>query len=1095
MYFFQTAKKTIMRRFLTLLVTIVVFGVSPTLAQTKQVSGKVAGSDDNLPIPGVSVLVKEAPTVGTTTDVNGNYLLKNVPANAKTLVFRFVGFQTLEMPITGSTINATLQSESQKIEEVVVMAYGTVKKSSMTSSAAVVGGKELSTRPVSNAVKALEGQAAGVQVTPGYGAPGSAPTIRVRGFGSINASSDPLYVVDGIPYDGGIGNINSDDIESLTVLKDAAATSLYGSRAANGVVMVTTKKGKNEQFTVTAKASFGISQRGIPEYSRIGTMDYYPTIWSAVKNGYSWGQSTYTASNKWQPGVLPASGTASEAYGAGLANANLISAFLKYNILTTDGKNAMDPTAIIGADGKINPDAKILSGYNDLDWFKELTRLGKRKDYSVTASGGTAKSDYYFSVGYLDENGYVLNSDYERLTARSSINMKPTSWLKLGTNISGTVVNANQITGDADNSSAYKNPFFFARSIGPLYPVYLHDPATGNLVLDEKGQKQYDYGQLKSRGSGASAGRNVLAELLWNSDKYKTNVLDSKAYAEVYIPYGFKLSVNGGYYVRNYKDGQYDNITVGDGAPAGRLAKSFNQITSVTFNQLLTWNKSFNFHNVDVLVGHESYNYKYSVMDGMKQGQIVTNIQEFPNFTDLSDMSSKEDNDKLESYLSRINYNYAEKYFISGSYRRDGSSRFGSDIRWGDFFSGSLAWNITREDFIKEFSWINELKLRASYGETGNNAIGSYYPYQDLYGLGWNNGMNSAGGILQSTSLANADISWEKNKQSNIALDFKFLNRVSGSIEWFNRESDNLLFDVPQPLSSGRISKPQNIGTMYNRGVEVSLNGTLVNMANGFNWNISVNATSLTNKITKMPVESPTIISGTKQLAEGHSIFDFWLRQWGGVDSRDGSALYVYDDQLDAAVFNETGKPYVFRTIDGKKYTTDPNYAKYGYCGSSIPDVYGGITNAFSYKGINLSILLAYSIGGKGYDAAYASLMSYGAGSALHKDILKSWQKPGDITDVPRIDVTKNAQLNAGSSRWLVDADYLALKNISLGYTFPTKLVSKAGIKGLSAYFSGDNLGMLTKRKGFNPQQNFGGTTSNTYVMSKVYTFGVNVTL
>ena len=1085
-----------MRRFLTLLVTLVVFGVGSALGQTKQVSGKVVGSDDNQPIIGASVLVKEAPTVGTTTDVNGNYLLKNIPANAKTIVFRFVGYQTLEVPITGTTVNANLTPDTQKIEEVVVTAYGTVKKSSMTSSAAVVGAKELASRPVSNAMKAIEGQAAGVQVTPGYGAPGSAPTIRIRGFGSINASSDPLYVVDGIPFDGGIGSINNDDIESLTVLKDAAATSLYGSRAANGVVIITTKKGKNEQFNVNAKVTYGISSRGIPEYDRIGALDYYPTIWTAIKNGNSWGHATWTASNTWTPGVLPTTGNGNEAAAITRANTTLIPTYLKYNILTLDGINKMDDTQLVGADGKINPNASILAGYSDLDWFKELTRLGTRKDYSVSASGGTAKSDYYFSIGYLDEEGYVRNSDYERLTARSAVNMKPTSWLKLGTNIAGTIVNSKQIQGDASSSSSYVNPFYFARNIGPIYPVYLHNFGTGALELDENGNKVFDYGQNGNRGSGASAGRHVLAELLWNSNKYKTNSLDSKAYADIMLPYGFKLSVNGGYTIRNYSDNQYDNRIVGDGAPAGLLSQNYSRTTSITLNELLNWNKSFGSHSVDVLLGHEIYDYRYNMMNGTKQGQIVTNpIYEFPNFTELSDMNSQEDKNRIESYFSRINYNYAEKYFVSGSLRRDGSSRFASNKLWGNFFSASLAWNATREEFIKNISWINELKLRASYGETGNNEIGSYYPYQDLFTLGYNNGMSSTGGILQTLALANSNITWETNKQSNIAVDFKFLNRISGSIEWFNRVSDNLLFDVPQPLSAGRTVQPQNIGSMYNRGIEATINGTILNMPSGFSWNASLNATMLTNKITKMPAESPTIVQGTKQLAVGHSIYDFYLRQWAGVDPRDGSSLYVYDAGRGDAAFNEAGNPYSFRTIDGKRYTTDHNYAKYDYCGSAIPDVYGGISNSFSYKGISLSVLLSYSIGGKGYDAAYAGLMSYSAGGALHPDILKSWTKPGDNTNIPRIDVTKNSFQNAGSSRWLIDADYLSLKNVTLGYTFPAKLVNKAGIKGLSAYFSGDNLGLLTKRKGFNPQNNFGGTTNNTYVMSKVYTFGINVNL
>jgi TonB-linked SusC/RagA family outer membrane protein len=1091
-----------MRRFLTLLVAFVVFGASSALAQTKLVSGKVVGSDDNLPIPGVSVFVKGSPTIGVMTDIDGNYNLKTVPANAKVLVFRFVGYQTVEMPITGATINVTLASENQKMDEVVVVAYGTVKKSSMTSSASQVGGKELSTRPVSDAMKALEGQAAGIQVTPGYGAPGSAPTIRVRGVGSINGSNDPLYVVDGIPYEssnGGISDINSSDIENISVLKDAAATSLYGSRAANGVVMVTTKKGKTDQFTVTAKASFGVSTRGISEYERIGALDYYPTIWKAIRNGNSYGSTAYTGSKTWIAGTLPATGTGSMATATTFANTNLIGTYLKYNILTTDGKTQMDPSQIVDADGVINPNASVLSGYTDLDWFKELTRLGKRKEYSVSASGGTAKSDYFFSIGYLDENGYILKSDMERITARSTINVRPTTWLKLGANIAGTVNNSNTISGDVDYNSSYTNPFFFARNIGPIYPVYLHNPVTGLLQLDENGGQQWDLEQNVNRGSGASSGRHVLAELLLNSKVNKSNTLDAKSNAEFTLPYGFKTIINGGYYTQDIAISKYENPIVGDSYGAGRLKKTQKKYTTTTLNELLTWNKSFNVHNVDVLLGHEYSNRIINEMYGVKQQQAASGIKEFPNFTILSDLGSQEDRDKIESYFSRINYNYAEKYFVSGSFRRDGSSRFAEDVRWGNFFSASLAWNVTREEFIRQFSWINELKVRASYGETGNNNLLDeksntlYYPYQNLYDLGYNNGMNSTGGVIQNKILANQNVSWEKNKQSNIAVDFKFRNRFSGSVELFNRVSDNLLFNVPLALSAGFIATPQNIGSMYNRGIELSLTANVLNMR-GLNWDVSVNATSLKNRITKMPQETPAIVLGTKQLSVGHSIYDFWLRQYAGVDARDGSSLYLFDPKSTSAAFPTT-ENYTFRTLNGVQYTTNPNYALYAYSGSAVPDVYGGITNKFDYKGFSLSVLLAYSVGGKAYDAAYASLMSYGAGSSLSPDILNAWQKPGDITDVPRIDNTKNAQLNAGSSRWLVKSDYIALKNVTLGYTVNSKYLAKANIKSLNAFFAADNLGMLCARKGFNPQTNFGGTTNNTYVMSRIFTFGVNLTL
>lgn len=1085
-----------MRRFLSLLLILLV-GASAALAQQRKVSGQVTSMDGKETLPGVNVFVKEFPNTGTTTNIDGKYELKSLPAGSKTLVFRFVGMKLVEYPISSEVVNAKMEADNQQIEEVVVVAYGTVKKSNMTTSAAIVGSKELQTRPVSDAIKALEGQAVGVQVTPGLGAPGSAPTIRIRGVGSVNASSDPLYVVDGIPYDGGISNINTADIESMTVLKDAAATALYGSRAANGVVIVTTKKGKTDQFSVNAKVNYGVSTRGISEYSRVGATEYYPLVWQGLRNSYSYGDAAFTNSAAWQAGIL----------GAGVLDAanikasnNLIPTALLYNIISTDGKIKVADNLVVGTDGKLVAGGKILSSYNDLDWYDELSRLGKRGDYNISASGGSKKSDYYFSIGYLKENGYVKQSDYERMTARANVSVTPTTWLKIGTNLSGTVTNSNLLNATSSDATSYANPFFFARNIGPIYPVYLHK-ADGSYDLDAFGSKQYDYGQNGARGSGASAGRNVLAEMMWNSQKNKISVLDAKTFADITLPYDFKLTVNGGYWVSNGLKSKYENTKVGDGAPAGRFQKTNSINTSITLNQLLTWKHDFGKHNVDVLAGHEIYAYEYNNLYGMKQGQVLEGIAEFPNFTNISSLDSKTDKDRIESYISRINYTYDDKYFATASYRRDGSSRFSEDVRWGNFFSGSLGWNLYKEDFINSIDWINSLKLRASYGETGNNALfdpdgyTTFYPYQSLYDLGYNNGLSNATGMLAKTTMGNKNLTWETNKQTNIGVDFGFLNRFNGSVEWFNRQSDNLLFYVPMPLSAGVFYQPQNIGSMYNRGFEVSLTANILNSKDGFRWTSSINATTYKNEITKMPEAQKTIIKGTKQLKEGHSIYDYYLRQWAGVDPRDGAGLYVYNSELGDAAFDEAKTPYIYRTIDGKKYTTDPNKAKYDYSGSSLPDVFGGWTNTFSYKGINLSVLLTYSFGGKIYDGAYAALMSYSAGGAMHEDMKDAWQKPGDITDVPRIDAAKNSNFTASSTRWLVSSNYVAIKNISLGYTFPQSILSKIGVKGMNAYVSGDNLGLFCKRKGMNPQESMTGVTSNTYSMARIFTFGVNLTL
>ncbi|MFD1188507.1 SusC/RagA family TonB-linked outer membrane protein [Pontibacter rugosus] len=1065
-----------MRRLLLISFVMVLTLLQQVYAQSKTVSGTVTDQSTSQGLPGVAVIVKGT-TVGTTTGLDGSYTI-SVPANGSTLIYRFIGYKTVEREIgNAAAINVALGVDDKQLQEVVVVAYGTADKGSFTGAATQISSEKIAQRPVTNITNAIAGQAAGVQANAGSGQPGSGPEIRIRGIGSVNSSNDPLYVVDGSPYPGSIANLNVDDIESISILKDASSTALYGARATNGVVMITTKKGKKGSNQINLKISQGVSERAIKEYDRVNAYEYYPLVWEARRNDLV--------------------NLAKDPYS--MDDANQISSGLK---TLRDGKTGsvnsllgynpfnVPANAIVGVDGKINPDAQLL--YDDLDWFEPLERTGSRSDYALNYSGGSEKSDYFVSLGYLNEKGYVLRSDYERFTGRVNVNTQATDWLRTGLNVSGTITESNQAS--TSSSSSYVNPFNFARGMGPIYPVYAHDPTTGAYLLDKNGNKIFDYGNmaelgLPSRGSNASVGRHIVAETQWNDNLYNRNVISARTFAEVKFLQDFKFTTNISVDVSNYLASEFDNNRVGDGAPAGRASRTSSNATTANVNQLLNYSTTFNNrHFVDALVGHENYSYTYKYLYGMRQNLIVEDNTELGNFTTTNSLDSRTDAYRVESYLSRLNYTFDDKYTISGSYRRDGSSRFKSDVRWGDFWSLGASWRLDRESFMTLPEWVGMLKLRGSYGQVGNDALlnsdgtDRYYGYQELYSLGINNAKEP--GLLQQDVLGSANLLWESNNSFDIGIEFDLFDRISGSVEYFNRESENLLFLVPLPLSSGLKQKWENIGTMANTGYELQLAADAVKTQD-FTWNVSLNASTYKNKLKKLPQEE--MITGTKKYMVGKSIYDYWLRDWYGVDSETGAGLFVADKWVE-------GKTKVL--ANGDSVTTESSNARYHYAGSAIPDFAGGITNTFTYKNLSLSVLLTYQVGGKVYDANYASLMNGGTqGGALHKDILNRWQKPGDETDVPRMDLTAATQSNAQSDRWLIDASYLNIRSVNLNYLLPSDITSKVFLKNASVFASGENLKLFSKREGMNVNQSYSGVTSNSYIPSRIYTVGLNVTL
>lgn len=1033
----------------------------PSFAQEKSISGKVT-SDAGESLPGVNIVIKGS-SRGTSTDAQGNYKL-SVSTNA-ILVYSSIGFTSQEVRVGNqSVINVTLNAQTSTLDEVIVTTFGTAKKASFTGSSAKVGAEKLAVRPITSVGQALEGISAGVTTTSTSGQPGSSPDVRIRGFGSISSSNSPLYVVDGVPYSASIANLNNDDIESITVLKDAASTALYGARAANGVVMVTTKKGSKGKNTINIKYTKGFNTRALPEYDRVGAAEYYPLMWEANRNNLAYRSASPLS-------ISAANAAASSGLGA-IVGAG-------YNVFNV-------PFAeLVGVDGKLNPNAKMIYNADDLNWEKAVMRQGVRDEVNANFSGSNGKSDYFLSVSYLNDKGYQIKSDFDRFTARLNVNSQMNDWFKVGANMNTTVTTSNQST--ADGGTSFVNPFFFTRGMAPIYPVYAYDPASpGSFLKLTNGNRRYDYGNLNALGLSNRpqyGGRHVVAETELNENFFRRNLLGGRAFAEISFLKDFKFSNNVGVDITNANTIIFGNPEIGDGAPAGRAQNTFENITNYNLSQLLTYNHSFGKHTVDALLGHENYNLVSNILDGSRSQQILDGNFELINFTTTTNLTSQYDTRRVEGFFSRLNYDFDSKYFVSFSARRDGSSKFYQDKRWGTFYSASAAWRLDQEDFIKELPFIDNLKLRSSYGQTGNDGGISNYAWQPLYALGWNNALEP--GILQS-SLGSKTLEWETNTSYDVALEFGILkNRISGTIEYFDRQSTNLIFAVPLPLSVGIQTETRNIGSMYNRGIELQLSGDIIR-SKDLVWSLDLNATNFQNRITKMPNESKEIIDGTKKLKEGKSLYDYWLREYKGVNPETGVAEY-------RAISYVPSNSRI--TASGDTLTNNIANARYWYNGTSIPDLSGSVNTSLKYKGFTLSALMVYQLGGKIYDAAYASLMGAGYHNAKHVDILNRWVNPGDITNVPRMDNARTADFDAASDRWLIDGSYMNVRSVTLSYRLPKSILSKFKIDNAQVYVSGENFIMLSRRSGMNVQQNFGGTTSNVYSPAKSLVLGLSFSL
>ena len=1046
--------------------------VGMAMAQTK-VSGTVLSYEDNEPVVGAAVRVVGTNT-GAVTDINGKFTI-TCPAGKNTLSISYVGMESIEVSARAN-MRILLKNDAQNLDEIVVVAYGTAKKQSITGAVSSIDAKEIDKRIATSVTGALEGAAPGVQVNNTYGEPGAEPTIRIRGIGSINGSNTPLYVVDGVIYSGNISDLNSNDIQSISVLKDAASSALYGNRAAAGVVIITTKAGRStSNSSISLKVNHGFYGRGLKEYDRLGVKDWMETSWDAMKH--------YAMTGSLGLG---------EAEAAQYATEHLATDVIQNNIFNAD------PTQLFDANGNLT--ASVKPGYTDLDWEDNVERTGNRQEYNLDGNYTSDKVSVYSSIGYLKENGYIVGSDFERYTGRVNTTFTPNKWITSGLNVNASI--SKRHFNDNANGSYYANPFYVARYMAPVYPYYMHND-DGSILYDEFNQPVYD------TTSPYLDNRNITYEIRKDKDESRRNVIDATAFATINLPYDFSLTVKGNMSRRTNNRTRYNNPEIGDGATNnGRLSAYNYEYNNYTMQELLNWGHDYGLHHVDVLLGHENFHYESKVNYGMNTNMAVDDLFVMSNFLTNSYFAGYDNEYATESYLSRVRYNFDQKYFFDASWRRDGSSRFHKDNRWGNFFSLGASWNAKKENFLKDVKWIDQSRLRVSYGEVGNDAGVSYYAYQALYYIDKNGG-NPA---LMKQSLAANEIKWETTQTFDIALEGRLFDRLNYSIGYFDKRSKDLLFAVRLPLSAGsypyneddyNMTIYKNIGTISNRGWEIAFDYDIFK-GKKFSWNVGIDATFLSNKIIKLP-DGNNILSGLHNYTEGRSLYDFYTYHFVGVDQMTGNSLYTLDPEKEeaAAAAGELVE------INGVKYTNDTAYGLRDFHDTALPTVYGSFHTNLSWNGLSASFLFTYSLGGKTYDGSYQSLMSTNAmssGSAIHKDALKAWNGvPEGMTEtsanridpngIPAMNYDRSSKNNATSDRWLTNASYLVCKNISLSYSLPKSILNawNVGINGITLNAGVENLFTITARKGMNPQYSFLGGSDDTYVTSRVFNFGMTL--
>ena len=1063
------------------LFTFLCFSIGMVLAQTKTASGTITSSEDGEPVVGASVLVKGA-GMGMVTDADGKFNILNIPASATTLEITYIGMETLTVGI-GQNLNLIMNVSSELLDEVIIVAYGTTTKKSFTGSASVIKSDVIAKSQSSNISNNIAGRVAGVQGLSSNGQPGSGSTLRIRGVGSMNSSNNALYVVDGVPYGTSISSINNNDIESMTVLKDAAATALYGARGANGVVLITTKRGKTRDARINVDVKWGNNSRGVPQYKVMKDPGmYYETYYRAMYNSRISAGATKDAAHAYANRYLL------DASNGGLG-------YQVYSI--PQGER------LVGSNFKLNPNAT--PGYVDVftrnnetfeymyladNWYDEVFNASNlRQEYNVDASGSIDNIIYRTSFGYLDDSGIIPNSGFERFTSATNIEYKLKDYLKLGSNIMFAYVDINSPSEQTStNSSA--NLFFLSSSIAPIYPMYIRDKQ-GNKMTDRNGFTLYDYGDA----SIINAKRpfmnqaNPMSALQLDKEYSQLSYFVGNWFAELEPIQDLKLKASLGYISVNSRSNELTNKYYGQYASFGGIASvASSRFTTLNQQYSASYLKTFRNHTIDLLGVAELFQQSSANLYGYKYQIFQDDVAEVGNAITEPNTNSYLDNYSLIGYIFQAKYNFRTKYYLSASYRLDGSSCFHPDNRWGSFWSVGGAWDLRGEDFMSDFDKINLLKVKASYGALGNDKLLyptggaiNYKPYQDQFNITENNGTFATARSYKG----NSDITWETSLSFNTGVDFSlFDERLNGSFDYFQRNTKDQLYYRPVSPSLGYDMYPMNIGTIRNSGFEFDINGDIIS-TNDLVVNGYFNITHVKNKIVSLHESlNGEWISGSAVYKEGNSLYNFYLREYAGVNPDNGESLW-YIDEKDADG-NVTGRKTTNNWSDATRYEQ----------GDRMPKFYGGFGTNVEFKGLDLSISFGYQLGGKIYDNSYASFMHSGyssAGQTWHQDILNMWTEDNKTSKIPRIN-TSDLYTTSLSDRFIVSSDYLSLQNISIGYSLPSKLINKYKLEKVRIYGVADNVALLSARTGLDPRQGYTSSNTETYSTIRSISGGISVT-
>ncbi len=1044
---------------LGILTFLLLFLVQTGFAQEKIVSGTIV-DNNNIPVAGANIII-QGTSRGTTSDFDGHYTIN--ATEGQTLVFTSMGFNEQRITVKSSnTIDVTLV-EGLALDEVFVVAYGTATKESYTGAADVIKAKDLELSQNASFQDALVGRAPGVQVTKGSGQVGSATSIQIRGIGSINASTEPLYVIDGVPVSSNssgqlqdyiyssnnvLNSLNPEDIESISVLKDAAASSLYGSRAANGVVLITTKKGKTGEPKITLKSSFGFS----PDWA---TDNWEP---ASTEDNLDYLYRVYYDAE------LSGGGTAVESNGYALRSLN--NRFGKYGyIFSTDGTGPGENLNIAGkTDGVLNRDGQF---YN---WKDEFFRNAINLTNDVSVSGGTEKTNYFSSFSYTRNDGRVKENSYDRFSGRVNVIQKIGNHIEFGSNVN---VSGSTLTGFNDTNNAGANYFQAVRSrlFGVYWPT---DYKTGEVYTGRYGNS-FAYNNLFHDNEWENSSKVFQTRVI---ETVKVNILPELV-AQTIFSYDNTETKDHLYYSRLHYNGK------GMGEVTEMSTNEKRAVSSTT----LTYDLSLGLHNFNALAGFETERNRTSFQRSKGTDLPASGLHTVSTAGD-TDASAYSWGNSMMSYLSRLEYNYNKKYYLAGSLRRDGSSKLGPDTRWGNFWSVSGAWSIDREPFMENVDIINSLRIRASYGINGTLPP-SNYGWRSLIGYS-SKYMSLPGAGL--TNISDPNLSWETNHISDVALEFGLLkNRLYGTIEYFNRDSNDLLQSVPISRVTGFSSTLRNIGSINNKGIELQLGGKIIDTKD-LVWSANVNASFVKSKVTKLSEGADIIwydnVDRRAQYIykEGESTLAFYGLEYAGVDRTNGVNIFYVNDPNDpnAGDFQ----------LNGRGATYDFNKAKETIIGEAFPDVQGGLNTQVAYKGVSLGLNFIYKIGGYLYD----SVDQHVADDGLYWERMRSqyavdnmWTEENPNGSLPKVRGTDEEGVTQFSSRHLYDATFLRLKNINLGYDFPSSVTERMKLSTLRVFAVGTNLFTSSKYKYADPEVNQFATKGWELPFTKNYTFGIEL--